>query len=192
MSARPALKFKLRRGNAFRANRTGEWELGVVQEARFWRPIPMRADLLRRSTASLAKRVRSGTTTSYRCSSFRGRERSVDPRRLRRAVRHLLTNSTSPVGERRPSAFGCVWRRGKVRLAFRLHTTSLVKDRPRYASLSASQWLSRSGIPRPPLRVCWMQTRLRTIGLRLPQSNLERDLWSVSRGALGRGSTVNQ
>ena len=40
-----------------------------------------------------------------------------------------------------------------------------VKDRPKYASLSASQWLSGSGIPRPPVGVRWMQTCLRTIGL---------------------------
>ena len=46
MSARPALKFKPRRGNAFRTSRQGERELGVVQEARSWRPIPVRADLL--------------------------------------------------------------------------------------------------------------------------------------------------
>ena len=30
-------------------------------------------------------------TTSSRCSSFRGRERSLDPRRLRRAFRHSRT-----------------------------------------------------------------------------------------------------
>ena len=59
--------------------------------------------------------------------------------RLRRAFRHSRTNSASPKGLRRPSAFGSELRRGKVRLAFRLHTESPVKTRPRYASLSASQ-----------------------------------------------------
>ena len=97
-------------------------------------------------------------TTSYRYSSFRGRERSLDPRRLRRADRHLGKNSASPIGLRQPSAFGSDWRREKVRLAFLLHTASPVKDRPKYASLSASQWLTRS----------WMQTCLRTIGLAPP------------------------
>ena len=67
-----------------------------------------------------------------------------------------------------------------------------VKDWPKYASLSASQWLSRSGIPRPPLRVRWIQTCLRTIGLAPPQSNLERDCWSTNRRALGRGNTANR
>ena len=97
-----------------------------------------------------------------------------------------------PKGLRRPSAFGSELRRGKVRLAFRLHTESPVKTRPRYASLSASQWLSRSGIPRPPLRVRWIQTCLRTISLAPPQSNLERDRCSANRCALGRGSTANR
>ena len=89
------------------------------------------------------------TTTSSRYSSFRGRERSLDPRRLRRAVRHSQTNSASPKGLHQPSAFRSDLRRRKVRLAFCLHTASPVKDRPWYVSLSASQWLSRSGIPRP-------------------------------------------
>ena len=75
---------------------------------------------------------------------------------------------------------------------FRLHTESPVKDRPRYASLSASQWLSRSGITRLPLRACWIQACLRTIGLAPPQSNLERDCLRASRRALGRGSTANR
>ena len=131
-------------------------------------------------------------TTNSRYSSFRGRERLLDPRRLRRALRHSRTNSASPKGLRRPSAFGSDLRRGKVRLAFCLYTESPVKDRPRYASLSASQWLSRSGIPRPPLRGRWIQTCLRTIGLAPPQSNLERDCCSANRRALGRGSTANR
>ena len=115
------------------------------------------------------------STTSSRYSSFRGRERSLDPGRLRRAVRHLRTDGVSPIGLRRPSVFGSDWRRGKVRLVFHIHTASPVKDRLKYASLSASQWLSRSGIPRPPLCVRWLQICLQIIGLRPPQSNLERD-----------------
>ena len=39
----------------------GERELGVVQEARSWRPILVGADLLRHPVVLLAKRVRSGT-----------------------------------------------------------------------------------------------------------------------------------
>ena len=114
------------------------------------------------------------------------------PRRLRRAFRHSRTNSASPKGLRRPSAFGSDLRRGKVRLALRLHTASPVKALPKYVSLLASQWLSRSGIPRPPLRVRWIQTCLRTIGLAPPQSNLERDRCNANRRSLGRGSTANR
>ena len=43
---------------------------------------------------------------------------------------------------------------------------SFDKDRPKYASLSANQWFSRSGIPKPPLRGCWQQTCLGAISLR--------------------------
>ena len=125
----------------------GERELGVVQEARPWRLIPVRADLVQ--LCRWRRGSEAEPTTSSRYSSFRGRERSLDSRRLRRAVRHSRTNSASPKGLRRPSAFVSDLRRGKVRLAFCLLTASPVKDRPRYANLSASQWLSRSGIPRP-------------------------------------------
>ena len=106
-------------------------------------------------------------------SYSRGCERSQDPGRLQRTTLHLWTNSATPVGLRQPSAFGSDWRRSKVRLTFRLHTASPVKDWPKYASLSASQWLSRSGIARHPLHIRWMQTCLQTIGLALPRSNLE-------------------
>ena len=105
------------------------------------------------STAVQPRRSLRGSeaesTTSSQYSSFRGRERSLDPGKFQRATRHSQTNSVSLISLRRPSAFGSDWKRGKVRLVFRLHTASPVKDRPKYASLSASQWLSRSGIPRP-------------------------------------------
>ena len=131
-------------------------------------------------------------TTSSRYSSFRDCERSLDPRRLRRALRHSWTNGVSPIDQRQLSAFGSYWRRGKVLLAFRLHTASRDKDRTNYARLSASLWLSRSGITRPPLLVCRMQICLRTIGLRPPLSNLVRDCCSASRRSLGRVSTDNR
>ena len=54
-------------------------------------------------------------------SSFRDRERSLDPGRLRRALRHLRTNGTS--------ALGSNLRHGKVSLAFLLHTVSFDEDR---------------------------------------------------------------
>ena len=71
-------------------------------------------------------------TTSSRYSSFRCRERSLDPGRLQRAARHSRTNAVFPISLRRPSAFGSDWRQGKVRLTFRLYTVSPVKDRPKY------------------------------------------------------------
>ena len=186
MSARPALKFKLRRGNAFRAScqvsENSELFKKLYPGTQFqWERISSAVQLhcsLRRSKVE--------PTTSSRYSSFRGHERSLDPRRLQRAVQHLRTNSASPKGLCRPSAFGSELRRGKVRLTFRLHTVSPVKNQPRYASLSARRWLSRSGIPRPLLRVRWIQTCLRTIGLAPPQSNLERDCCSASRRTLGQ------
>ena len=73
-------------------------------------------------------------------------ERSLDPGRLQRALRHLRTNGVSPIDLRRLSAFESNWRRGKVLPAFRLHTASPDK----YSSLLANQRLSRSGILRLP------------------------------------------
>ena len=192
MSAWPALKFKPRRGNAIRAS------CQVSDNSELFKKLDPGAQFHCERISSAAQPRRSlrgseaGPTTSSRYSSFRGRERSLDPRRLRRAVRHSRTNRVSPIGLRRPSAFGSDMRREIVPLAFRLHTASPVKDRPKYASLSESQWLSRSGIPRLPLRVSCIQTCLRTLGLRPPQSNLERGCWSASRCALGRESTANR
>ena len=188
----PALKFKPRRDNAFRTSRQ------VSENSELFKKLDPGTQFQWERIFSAVQPCRSlrgseaEPTTNFRYSSFRGYERSLDPRRLRRAFRHSRTNSASPKGLRRPSAFGSELRRGKVRLAFRLNTESPVKTRPRYASLSASQWLSRSGIPRPPLRVRWIQTCLRTIGLAPPQSNLERDRCSANRCALGRGSTANR
>ena len=144
MSARPALKFKSRRGNAFRAShqvsKNSEWFKKLDPGAQFQ---------LERISSAIQP-----------CCSLGGSEAGP---------------STS----------------SRYR-SFRLHTASPGKDRPKYASPSASQWLSRSGIPRPPSCVRWMHTYLRTIGLRPPQSNLERDCSSASRCALGKGSTANR
>ena len=179
------------KGNTFRASHQVSENSELFKKldpgAQFqWERISPAVQLCRSLRGSEAE-----PTTSSRYSSFRGRERSLCPRRLGRAVRLSRKNRVSPKGLRRPSAFGSDLRRGKVQLAFRLHTASPVKDLPKYAGLSASQGLSRSGIPRSPLRVHWIQTCLRTIGLAPPQSNLERDCWSVNRCALGRGSTAN-
>ena len=128
-------------------------------------------------------------TTSSRYSSFQNQERSLDPERLRRALRHSRTNDASSLSLRQPSVLESDLRRGKEVLVFRFHTVSINKDQPKYASLSANQWFSRSGIPRTPLLGRWQQTCLRTIGLWPLQSNLERGRWSASRWFLGRGSS---
>ena len=113
MSARPALKFKPKRGNAFHTSRkvseNSELFKKLNPDTQFqWERIssfvqPRRS--LRRSEAE--------PTTSSRYSSFRGRERSLNPGRLRRAARHSPKNCVSPIGFRRPSAFGSDWRRVK-------------------------------------------------------------------------------
>ena len=165
MSTKPALKSNPKRGNAFRASRR------VSENSKLFKKLDPGAQFQWERMSFTAQPCRSlrgfeaEPTTSSRYSSFLGRERSLDSR----------TNSDSSIDLRQPSAFGTNLRRGKIRLALCLHTASPVKDRPKYASLSASQWLSRLGIARPPFRVCWMQTCLRTIGLQHPQSNLERD-----------------
>ena len=155
MTARPALKFKPKRGNVFRASRQ------VSESCSRSSILAPNSSGSGSPSAVLPRRSLRGSgaesPTIYRYSSFRGREMSLDPLKLRRATRHSRTNGVSAIGLRRPLVFGSDWRRGKVRLVFRLHTASPVKDRPKYASLSASQWLSG-------LRVRWMQTCLRIIG----------------------------
>ena len=175
MSARPALKFKPRRSNVFRAIRqvsgNSEWFKKLDPGAQIQ---PCRS--LRGPEAE--------STTSSRYSSFQGHERSLDPGRLRRAL------GTREQTKFRPSAYvdlqplGLTWGEEKSNSPF------VSTPRPRqwwakYASLSASQWLSRSSISRPPFCVRWMQTCLWNIGPRPPQSNLEKDRWS-------RGSTANR
>ena len=160
---------------------SGERELGIVQEDRTWRPIPMGADLLYRSLRGSEVEP----TTSSRYSSFRDCERSLDPGRLGRAFRNSWTNGVSPIDF-------WVWleaRKSPTCLLSPHHV--LEKNWPKWTSLSASQWLSRCGILRPPLLVRWMQICLRTIGLWPPQSNLVRDCCSASRRSLGRESTGN-
>ena len=107
----------------------------------------MGADLLCRLAAPLTERVRSGAHHYSRYSSFRGRERSLDPERLRRAVRHSWTNGASPLGLRRPSALGSDLRRRKILLAFRLHTAFPVKDRPKSFSVPVSLQIRHTQTP---------------------------------------------
>ena len=122
---------KLRRGNAFRASR----QVSENSEL-FKKPEPgtqfqwERISSAVQSCCSLRGSEAEPTITS-RYSSFRDRERSQDPRSLRRAIRDLQTNSASPIGLRRPSAFGSNLRWGKVSLALRLHITSSDKYWPK-------------------------------------------------------------
>ena len=133
MSALPTLKSKPRRGNAFRASHqvseNSEWFKKLDHSAQFqWEQIssavqPCRS--LRRSEAE--------STTSSRYSSFWGREKSLDPGRLFDTRVQTVFRLSAHVDI---LAFGSDLRRGKVRLAFRLHTAFPVKNRPKYASLS--------------------------------------------------------
>ena len=122
----------------------GELELGVVQEARTWRPIPLRANLLQRPAelphekifssdqpSCHTKRSEAEPTTNSQYSSFRDRERSLDRESLRRAFRHLRVNVAVPLVLRRPSASGSDSRRGKIYHSFCPYTESLDKDRLR-------------------------------------------------------------
>ena len=116
--------FKPTRGNAFRASHL------LSEKLELFKKLDPGAQFQSERISSTVQPHRSlrgseakPTTYSW-YSSFRGRERSLDLRRLRRAVRHSRTNSASPKGLRRLSAFGSHLRRGKVRLAFRLLTAS--------------------------------------------------------------------
>ena len=100
MSVRSALKFKPRRGNAFRASRQVSENSELFKKldpgAQFqWERISSAVQLSHSLRGSKAE-----PSTSSRYSSFRGRGRSLDPRRLRRAVQHSRTNSDSPKGWR--------------------------------------------------------------------------------------------
>ena len=184
MSAKPASKAQPARGNALQANRqvskNSELFKKPKSSAQFhWERI---------SSYDQPSRSSSGSelmpTIKSQYSSFLDRERSLDPRRLRRALQYSANNSFSPLCLRQLSALGLDFRRGKAFFTFCPYTISFVKDRPRKANLSASQWLSRSGIPKPPLQRRWWQTCLRTIGH--TQSNLERDCFSAPSRALKR------
>ena len=91
MSARPALKFKPRRGNTFRAS------CQVSENSELFKKLDPGAQFKweRISSAVQPRRLLRGSemepTTSSRYSSFRGRERSLDPGRLQRAARHSRT-----------------------------------------------------------------------------------------------------
>ena len=118
MSARPALKFKPRRGNAFCASRR------VSENSElFKKPEPSAQFQWERTSSTIQPRrsLRGSEvepTTSFRYSSFRGRERSLDPERLRRAVWHSQTNGASLLGLRRPSALESDLKQGKTYLPF--------------------------------------------------------------------------
>ena len=96
MSAWPALKFKLRRSNAFHASRQ------VSENSELFKKIePGDQFQGRRISSTIQPRCslrgsKVEPTTSSQYSSFRGRERSLDPRRLRRAVRHSRTTVLRP------------------------------------------------------------------------------------------------
>ena len=105
------------------------WE-GVTHSVQLWVVQKFQFQWERISSAVQPRRSLRGSevepSASSWCSSFRGRERSLDPRMLRRVGQHSRRTSASPNGLCWPSAFGSDLRRGKVRLAFRLHTASRI------------------------------------------------------------------
>ena len=121
MSARLALKSKPRRGNAFRASRQ------VSENSEWFKKIEPGAQFLREKISS----------ADQPCRSLRGSEAepTTSSWRLRRATRHSRTNAVSPLGLRRPSAFGYDLRRGKSKSPFvsTPRTPSRISPSMRYA-----------------------------------------------------------
>ena len=83
--------------------------------------------------------------------------------------------------------FGSDWRRGKVWLVSTLRPPSRIG--PSIQVFQQASGSPEKAYPDTPLRLRWIQTCIRTIGLLPPQSNLERDCLSASRRALGGGKT---
>ena len=105
MSARLPLEFKTKRGSAFCSSRQ------VSKNSLFKKPETCTQFQCER-TFSIVQPSRSTrgseaeATTRSRYSSFRVRDRSLDPERLRRALRCSRTNGASRFKVRRPSALG--------------------------------------------------------------------------------------
>ena len=174
MSARRALKFKMRRGNAFHASHQ------VIENSELFKKLDPGSQFQWERISSAVQPHRSlrrseaepSTSSRYR---FFPRPWKVT------GSKKVYEGPFGPRGQTvlHPLAYvdlqllGLTG--GKAKSDSGLHTAYPIKDRPKYASLSASQWLSRSGISRPPFRVRRMQTCLRTIGHAPLQSNLERD-----------------
>ena len=145
MSARPALKFKPGKSPAFE-------NLELFKEldpsTQFpWERISSTVQLIRSLRGSEAE-----STISSRYSSFRGRERSLDPGRLRRTAWHIGEKTVF-----RPSAYvdlqslGLTGGEEKFHLPFVSTPRPLSRIGPSMQVFQQSQWLSRSGIPRPPI-----------------------------------------
>ena len=123
-SGMSALKFKPSRGNAFCASRQ------VNENSELFKKLDPGAQFQWERISSAVQPCRSlrgseaELTTGSRYNSFWGRERLLDPGSLRRVARHSWTNGISLIGLRRPSAFEFDLRRGKILIAFRLHTAS--------------------------------------------------------------------
>ena len=111
MSVKPALKAQPARGNAFRATRKVSENSELFKKPEpgtqfLWERILSSDQLSRFSCGSEAM-----PTTNSRYSSFLQCERSLDPGRLRKAVRHSAKNGASPLGLRQLSALGLDFKR---------------------------------------------------------------------------------
>ena len=116
MSARPALKFKPRRGNAFRASHQ------VSENSELFKKLDPGAQFQWERISSAVqphcslRGSEAEPTTSSRYSSFRGRERSLDLRRLWRAVRHSWTDWEARKSATRLSSPHCIPRQGSAQV----------------------------------------------------------------------------
>ena len=154
----------------------GERELGVVQEARSWRPIPMRADLLRRPAMPLAERIRSGT---HPIQFFPRPWKVTGPKRVTKGLSALADKVL------RPKAEGLSWSEEKSDSPF----VSTLRPPSRIGpGMQVFQQASGSSDQ------AYLDPRCVYVGCRpaIDQSYLERDRWSANRRGLGRGSTDNR
>ena len=101
----PTLKLQLRRSNAFRAS------CQVSENSELFQKLNPGTQFQHEWISAFVQLFRSlrgseaDPTTSSQHSSFQGRDRSLDPERLRRAIQYSWTNGVLPISLPRPSAF---------------------------------------------------------------------------------------
>ena len=128
---------------------TGERELGVVQEARTWHPIPIWVNLLHRSAKPIHERIWSGAHHKISIQ-FLSTPRKVTG--SRKIAKGLSAFTDVPLSLRRLSASGSDLRQGKVLPPYRVL---------RQGSAQVSQFFSESiilQIRHTQSPIAWMLT----------------------------------